>query len=249
MTQTPFGFQKVTPEEKREGVQKIFSDVSDRYDLMNDLMSGFQHRLWKKSFVADFPLKPGLKHLDVAAGTGDITAALVRRLEKNNLDYQIVATDLNEEMLKKGQDQLFNQGLFKNIDWIHANAERLPFESDAFDSYSIAFGIRNVSDVQAALKESYRCLGPGGSFHCLEFSQPKSQVIKRIYDGYAFGLLPLMGKWVAKNEAAYQYLAESIETFMAPETFCQLLEEANYQSISVKNYACGVVRAYHAWKE
>ncbi|MAP24429.1 MAG: bifunctional demethylmenaquinone methyltransferase/2-methoxy-6-polyprenyl-1,4-benzoquinol methylase [Rickettsiales bacterium] len=248
-TTTSYGFKTVSFSEKREGVQSIFSAVSDQYDLMNDLMSGFQHRLWKKWFVADFPLKPNLKHIDVATGTGDITAALVRRLERQNLEYQITATDFNNAMLQKGKNRLIDKGIFKNISWQQANAEELPFESDYFDSYSIAFGIRNVANIPEALAEAYRCLVSGGSFHCLEFSQPDNQVVKMAYDRYAFNVLPLIGKLVAKNRPAYQYLVESIETFMKPEEFSHLLVEAGFRNISVKSYAGGLVRAYHAWKE
>ena len=248
-TTTTYGLKTVSFSEKRKGVQSIFSAVSNHYDLMNDLMSGFQHRLWKKWFVADFPLKPNLKHLDVATGTGDITAALVRRLERHNLGYQITATDFNNDMLKKGKEQLIDKGIFKNISWQQANAEDLPFEKDCFDSYSIAFGIRNVANVPAALVEAYRCLVPGGSFHCLEFGQPDNQVVKMAYDRYAFNVLPLIGKLVAKNRPAYQYLAESIETFMKPEEFSHLLVEAGFSNIAIKSYAGGLVRAYHARKE
>lgn len=248
MTQVNFGFQKVEKGQKTGLVQNIFSDVSSKYDLMNDVMSGFQHRIWKKKFVGDMTLKPNLQHLDVATGTGDIVKELVKRLERNNLSYQITASDLNENMLSEGKAKLFDQGIFKHIDWVVANAEELPFENDSFDSYSIAFGIRNVTDIPKALKEAYRCLKPGGSFYCLEFSQPDHSLFKKAYDFYAFQVIPKIGGVLAGNKDAYAYLSESIETFLSAPAFESLLKDAGFGATTSEPFMNGLVRFYKAWK-
>ncbi len=248
MTQVNFGFQKVDKEEKTGLVQGIFSSVSEKYDLMNDVMSGFQHRLWKRWFVNGMALKPDLHHLDVASGTGDIVKNLVERLSKKNLSYQIVASDLNESMLSVGKDKLFDRGIFKNIKWVQENAEELSFEGALFDSYSIAFGIRNVTHIEKALSEAYRCLKLGGAFYCLEFSQPNHSLVKTGYDLYAFHIIPKIGQLIAKNKQAYAYLAESIETFLTAKQFETLLKKAGFKSVSSVSYAQGLVRSYTAWK-
>ena len=249
MSKVFFGLETIEASHKTEKVQEIFSEVSKNYDLMNDLMSGFQHRLWKQDFVDHFSLKPHLRHLDMATGTGDILKRLVKRLQNNQLPYALTAADLNANMLEVGKARLFDEGIFENIEWCQANAEMLPFSSSMFDSYSIAFGIRNVTNILHALKEAYRCLKPGGAFYCLEFSQPENALFKKAYDLYAFNFIPKIGKFISGNEKAYQYLVESIETFLTPEKFSLLLQEAGFESVSIKKHARGVVCAYTAWKK
>jgi demethylmenaquinone methyltransferase/2-methoxy-6-polyprenyl-1,4-benzoquinol methylase len=216
---------------------------------MNDLMSGFQHRCWKSQFVSEIVLKPNLRHLDMATGTGDIVRKLVKRLNENTLSYHITACDLNKDMLELGKNKLFDQGIFKHIDWHVADAENLPFEANYFDSYSIAFGIRNVTDPLKALKEAHRCLKPGGAFYCLEFSQPESGLFKNVYDLYAFSIIPRIGALITQNKKAYTYLAESIETFLAAHEFESCLKKAGFMHATSQPFMQGLVRFYKTWKE
>src|ERR1700723_1146576 len=195
-----FGFEKVSAADKASRVRSVFASVAGHYDVMNDLMSFGAHRLWKHFTLSLTGLRPGHHALDVAGGTGDLAAGLLKQVGKGG---RVVLSDVNPAMLKIGRDRLLDAGHVGNVECIVADAERLPFEDDAFDCVTIGFGLRNVTDKAAALKSMYRVLKPGGQLLVLEFSTPVAPGLKPIYDAYSFGVLPRLGEWVAKDAASY----------------------------------------------
>ena len=237
---TNFGFKKVSFESKKDLVNEVFSNVANKYDIMNDLMSLGVHRLWKNKFC-DYIDKLDSNILDVAGGTGDIALKLKEKARLKNLhNNHVTLCDINYEMLACARDKAIDKNFLKNIDFICGDAENLPFANDSFDYYTIAFGIRNVPKIDEALKEAYRVLKKGGKFLCLEFSKVEAEPIKQIYDFYSFNVIPKIGKITAKNEDAYKYLVESINLFPAQEEFASMIEQAGFKRVSFQNLTFGI---------
>lgn len=232
-----FGYEKVDPAEKTERVIGVFDSVADRYDLMNDLMSGGIHRLWKRKFVRMMRPDASKKLLDVAGGTGDIS---FRYREAAGKDAEITVFDLNAEMLRVGEARAIDRGYIKGFDWIEGNAEKLPFADSNFDLYSISFGLRNVTRIDDALSEAYRVLKPGGRFFCLEFSHVENKTLRRAYDAYSFHIIPKIGEIVTNDRNSYQYLAESIRQFPKPKDLASRIEAAGFDAASYKILSGGI---------
>ena len=235
---THFGYQEVPVEEKAGLVREVFDSVAGNYDLMNDLMSLGVHRIWKRDFTSSSGVNLGDKVLDLAGGTGDIAALLSKRV---GVKGRIVLSDINEAMLNVGRRRLEDQGIVGNIRYAIANAEKLPFESGEFDAVTIAFGLRNVTDKDAALREMYRVLKPGGKVMILEFSKVQPEPLKAIYDAWSFGALPILGKLIANDEDSYRYLAESIRQHPPQEELVQMMEDAGFEQVRYRNLTGGIV--------
>lgn len=238
MSLIDFGFQKVNFQEKTRRVRGVFESVAANYDLMNDLMSLSIHRLWKQEMVSQLALQPKMKILDVAGGTGDISFLMQEKYPY--LDLEITICDLTSSMLQVGRDRAVNRGLVHGINWVCGNAESLPIPDNSMDVYTIAFGLRNVTHLDWALKEAHRVLKPGGIFACLEFSEVKSSLFSKAYDFYSFSVLPWLGEKVANDRESYQYLVESIRRFPPQEKLGLMLKEAGMQSVSWKNFMNGI---------
>jgi len=232
-----FGYKKVKPDEKTRMVENVFDSVASRYDLMNDLMSGGIHRLWKNRFVQLMHPQARRTLLDVAGGTGDI-AFRYRKMAGENA--KITVFDLNREMLKVGKDRALDRGYLKGFEWVAGNAESLPFESRKFHAYSIAFGLRNVTHIDDALSEAFRVLKPGGQFFCLEFSHVKNAALRKAYDAWSFNVIPKIGETVAKDRDSYQYLVESIRQFPKQAELKERMEEAGFEKVRVINLSGGI---------
>ena len=241
---TAFGTQTVTPAEKTRKVISVFDNVAAKYDLMNDLMSGGLHRLWKDSFVRRMRARKADSILDVAGGTGDIAFRLRKRL---GALADITLCDLNTEMLAVGRDRALNRG-FTDLRWMTGNAESLPVPSNSKDIYSIAFGLRNVTHIDDALSEAYRVLKPGGRFFCLEFSHVEDPLLARAYDAYSYAAIPRIGQMVAKDKDSYQYLVESIRKFPKQAALCDRLKAAGFTHTAYENMTFGVVAIHTALK-
>ncbi len=242
-----FGFKKVTAEQKRSLVNNVFSDVSGKYDLMNDLMSFGVHRIWKDNFCKMIPnLDSNI--IDVAGGTGDIAFRIKSRGKKLNKNPHIVVCDINGEMLKICQNKAIDQNILNNLDLVIADAENLPFADNSFDYYTIAFGIRNVLSIENSLKEAYRVLKPTGKFLCLEFSRVQNELIKQLYDFYSFNIIPNIGKCVTNNEGAYRYLSESISLFPDQEDFKTKIQNAGFSNVRYENLTFGVAAIHYGYK-
>jgi demethylmenaquinone methyltransferase/2-methoxy-6-polyprenyl-1,4-benzoquinol methylase len=239
---THFGFEKVPEDEKPRRVAGVFESVAPRYDLMNDLMSWGLHRLWKRFAVSQSLVRPGARVLDVAGGTGDMARLFARRVGPRG---RVVLTDVNAAMLRRGRDRLLDEGLV--IPVARCDAERLPFASDCFDCVCIAFGLRNVTDQDAALAEMRRVLRPGGCLLVLEFSHPWAP-LRPLYDAYSFGVLPRLGALVANDAAAYRYLAESIRVHPAQGELARKLERAGLERVEWFNLSAGIVALHRGWK-
>ncbi len=235
---THFGYREVPLEEKASLVRGVFDSVAERYDLMNDLMSLGVHRLWKRHFVATAGVRTGQRVLDLAGGTGDIAALLSARVGGSG---EVVLTDINHAMLRVGRRRLEDRGIVGNIRYSLANAEELPFERGAFDHVTIAFGLRNVTDKAAALKEMLRVLRPGGQAHILEFSEVRPETLRRLYDRYSFDLLPRLGKFVAGDEDSYRYLAESIRQHPPQQELAEMMRTAGFEQVHFRNLSGGIV--------
>src|SRR5471032_53376 len=242
---TDFGFQRVPWREKARRVRDVFDSVADRYDLMNDLMSGGAHRLWKQFMLSLTGLRPGDKALDVAGGTGDIAAGLARQVGTSGL---VVLTDINANMLQHGRDRLTDRALVGNVQYAQANAERLPFVDGSFDCVTIAFGLRNVTDKSAALASMQRVLRPGGQLLVLEFSQPVVPVLGRLYDLYSFNVLPWLGRAVAGDAESYRYLAESIRRHPDQQGLIELMKTAGLESCRYHNLSAGIVALHRGYR-
>lgn len=240
-----FGEKSVDPDEKTALVRGVFDSVASRYDLMNDLMSGGLHRLWKDAFVRMIRPRPGLSYLDVAGGTGDIALRLRR---KTGPGTPIAVCDLNAAMLSVGRDRAIDRGLGTDFTWIAGNAETLPFADGSFDVYTIAFGLRNVTRIDDALAQAYRVLRPGGRFYCLEFSRVTQPLLARVYDAFSFGVIPRMGQIVAKDRQSYQYLVESIRKFPDQESLAARIAEAGFQSVNFRDFSMGIAAVHTGFK-
>ena len=237
MKTVDFGYERVTPEEKTTRVRDVFDSVAGSYDLMNDLMSGGMHRLWKRFALSQTGLRPGQHALDVASGTGDLGAGLARQVGRDGL---AVLTDINREMLARGRDRLIDKGIGAQVAFVIANAECLPFPDRRFDCVTIGFGLRNVTDKPAALSSMRRVLRPGGRLLVLEFSKPRPE-IRAAYDAYSFNVLPRLGGIVAGNAASYRYLAESIRMHPDQETLASMIRDAGFDDCRWHNLAAGIV--------
>jgi len=239
---THFGYRQVPEDEKAKRVGDVFRSVAPSYDVMNDLMSLGLHRAWKRFALEMSGVREGSRVLDVASGSGDLAAAFARRAGASG---QVWMTDINGAMLAVGRDKLIDQGVFAPL--ALCDAERLPFPSNAFDCVSVAFGLRNMTHKEAALAEMTRVARPGGRVLVLEFSRPWKP-LTRAYDAYSFGVLPALGKLVAKDEAAYRYLAESIRMHPDQETLKSMMEAAGLESVEYFNLAAGIVALHRGCK-
>ena len=242
---TDFGFERVTWGEKRKRVGAVFDSVATRYDLMNDLMSFGVHRLWKRFAIELAAVRAGERALDLAGGTGDLSAALAERVGPSG---QVVCSDINASMLEVGRQRLADRGIAGNIEYVLADAEKLPFEDNSFDCLTIAFGLRNVTDKAAALASMYRVLKPGGRLLVLEFSKPRAPGLSKLYDTYSFRMLPLMGRLVARDADSYRYLAESIRMHPDQETLKGMMEQAGYARCQFYNLTGGIVAVHRGYK-
>ena len=242
---THFGFKTVAETEKEHLVADVFHSVADKYDLMNDLMSFGIHRLWKRFTIDCAGVRPGQKILDLAGGTGDLTAKFSRLVGDTG---EVVLADINDSMLKVGREKLRNKGLVSNIRYVQANAENLPFPDNYFDLITIGFGLRNVTHKDKALASMYRALKPGGRLLVLEFSKPTNAVMSKLYDFYSFKVLPKMGQLVAKDSDSYQYLAESIRMHPDQETLKGMMEEVGFEQVTYHNLTQGVVALHRGFK-
>ena len=240
-----FGEQKVSPEEKTHLVREVFDSVADKYDIMNDFMSGGVHRLWKNHLIRMIRPRGGLKYLDVAGGTGDIT---FRIRKKAGPDADITVFDLNQDMLTVGRDRAIDRGWINEFNWVTGDAAALPFEDNSFDIYTIAFGLRNVTRIDTALAEAHRVLKPGGRFYCLEFSHVEDPLLAKLYDTYSYNVIPHIGQLVAKDKDSYQYLVESIRKFPKQEDLCNRMTKAGFDNARFKSLTRGVVAIHSGWK-
>lgn len=239
-----FGFTAVDPTEKTAKVRDVFSRVADKYDIMNDFMSGGVHRLWKRAFVRR--IRPRADHtiLDVAGGTGDISFLMYDASK----GADITVSDINPEMLKVGQARASDRGLTGKLKWAEANAETLPFADNSFDIYTIAFGLRNVTHIDVALREAFRVLRPGGRFFCLEFSKPVIAPLRKMYDAYSFKVIPKLGEMVANDRDSYQYLVESIRQFPHQQGLKIRLEDAGFKHVKFENLSGGIAAIHSGVK-
>lgn len=240
-----FGYQDVPVNEKTAKVAEVFHSVASKYDLMNDLMSFGIHRVWKFITINMSGVRAGNRVLDLAGGTGDLTKKFSKLVGEKG---QVVLADINHSMLEVGKKRLLDQGYFENINFVQANAEELPFPDNHFDCITIAFGLRNVTHKDKALRSMYRALKPGGRLLVLEFSKPRFPGLKPIYDAYSFSILPRLGKLVANDSASYQYLAESIRRHPDQETLRNMMLEAGYVKVDYYNLTGGIVAVHKGTK-
>ena len=241
MDKVSFGHEQVAPEEKTARVRGVFSSVAGSYDLMNDLMSGGMHRLWKDDFVRRVRPRAGEAILDMAGGTGDIAFRMANR------GAAVTVGDINPEMLSVGVDRAQKRRI-DGLVWAEENAEKLSFADRSFDAYTIAFGIRNVTDIPAALREAHRVLKRGGRFYCLEFSTSDWPGFAELYEAYASRAIPRIGKAVADDEASYRYLVESIRRFPKPAAFKAMIAEAGFARANAEPILGGLVAIHSGWK-
>ena len=242
---TDFGYQQVPVGEKAARVRAVFDSVAGNYDLMNDLMSGGAHRVWKRFALAQTGLRSGQLALDVAGGTGELAAGMAKQVGADGL---VLHTDINAAMLSEGRDALMDRGVVGNVRFAIANAERLPFADASFDCVTIAFGLRNVTDKAAALRSMARVLKPGGQLLILEFSHPTLPGLKPVYDAYSFSVLPWLGKVVARDEASYRYLAESIRRFPKQDDLLAMMREAGLEECRYHNLSGGIVALHRGYR-
>ena len=242
---THFGFQQVPTGEKARRVAEVFDSVASRYDLMNDLMSLGVHRLWKRFAVERAGVRPGQRVLDLAGGSGDLAARFAQQVGETG---EVVLADINASMLEQGRARLVDRGIVGNVRFVQANAERLPFPEHHFDCITIGFGLRNVTDKDAALRSMYRVLKPGGRALVLEFSKPVAPGLQPLYDLYSFKVLPLLGRLVANDESSYRYLAESIRMHPDQETLKGMMEQAGFARCEYFNLSGGIVAVHRGYK-
>ena len=242
---TDFGYERVPREDKARRVRGVFDSVADNYDLMNDLMSGGAHRLWKRFTLSITGLRPGQAALDVAGGTGDIALGLAKQVGPGGL---VVLTDINAAMLAHGRDRLIDAGHLRGVECVQANAEQLPFADGSFHCVTIAFGLRNVTDKDAALREMHRVLRVGGQARVLEFSAVTADWFKPIYDFHSFKVLPKLGSLFAGDAGSYQYLAESIRKHPPQAQLKSMMETAGFARCSYKNLSAGIVAIHTGYR-
>jgi len=242
---THFGFREVPAGEKANMVRAVFDSVAGKYDLMNDLMSLGIHRVWKRIALQLSHVRNGEKVLDLAGGTGDMTALFQKRVGPNG---RVILSDINAEMLKRGRDRLIDEGVIDNVGYAQIDAEKLPFQDNHFDCVCIAFGLRNVTHKESALRSIHRVLKPGGRAIILEFSEAQGDLFKKAYDIYSFKVLPLLGKLVANDAESYRYLAESIRMHPNQEKLRQMMLEAGFERCEYFNLTHGVVAVHRGYK-
>lgn len=242
---THFGFKTVQEEKKVELVANVFNSVATKYDLMNDVLSLGIHRFWKRFTINCSGVRKGQKILDLAGGTGDLTAKFSRIVGKTG---HIILADINDSMLKVGRTKLRDSGIIGNVDYIQANAEELPFPDNHFDLVTIAFGLRNVTDKDKALASIFRVLKPGGRLLVLEFSKPLYKPISKFYDFYSFNILPKLGKLIANDSDSYQYLAESIRMHPNQSTLQKMMDNVGFEGTEYFNLNAGIVALHRGYK-
>jgi len=242
---THFGYKDVPVDEKADRVADVFHSVAGKYDIMNDLLSMGIHRVWKRFTIEVSGVRAGHQVLDVAGGTGDLTRYFSRLVGPTG---KVVLSDINSSMLGMGRDRLIDQGFSNNIEYVQANAECLPFADNSFDCITIAFGLRNVTDKDAALRSLTRVLKPGGRLLVLEFSKPGNPLLSKIYDTYSFNILPKLGKLVANDSESYKYLAESIRMHPDQDTLKGMMEEAGLTQCQYHNMSGGIVALHRGVK-
>ena len=242
---THFGFEQVAWDDKQHRVEGVFDSVAGNYDLMNDVMSFGVHRLWKRFAVEQSGARRGQKILDLAGGTGDMAERLSRLV---GADGEVVIGDINRAMLNVGRERLLDRGICCNVQYVQANAENLPFPENSFDCITIAFGLRNVTDKPKALESMYRVLKPGGRLLVLEFSKPVIPGVKQAYDLYSFKILPAMGRLIARDEASYRYLAESIRMHPGQEDLKALMEQSGFEDCDYFNLSGGIVALHRGYR-
>jgi len=239
-----FGYRRVKAEEKAQLVRRVFDSVADRYDLMNDLMSGGVHRLWRAALIDRLAPRPGQRLLDVAGGTGDIAQRFLARAGRAT----VIVCDVNESMLRHGRDRAIDAGRLDGIAWICGNAECLPIPGASVDAYTIAFGLRNVTHVDRALAEARRVLKPGGRFLCLELSHVELPLLRSLYDFYSFSVLPRLGQGVTGDGDAYRYLVESIRRFPPQAALAEMMEAAGLERVGFTNLSGGIAALHSGWR-
>jgi demethylmenaquinone methyltransferase/2-methoxy-6-polyprenyl-1,4-benzoquinol methylase len=245
----PFGFRDVPRDDKSGLVRGVFDSVSRRYDIMNDVMSGGLHRLWKDAMVRRLRARAGQHVVDVAGGTGDIALRILYpfRTADPADRPRVTVLDINESMVRVGRDRAFDRGFIAGLEWGCCDAQALPLPDQCADAYTVAFGMRNMTDVSAALREARRVLRPGGQFLCLEFSQV-TPALAPLYDAYSFRLLPVMGRVIVRDAESYRYLAESIRTFPAQDAFGEMIKAAGFDQVSYRNLSGGIVALHAGWR-
>ncbi|MEN0678925.1 bifunctional demethylmenaquinone methyltransferase/2-methoxy-6-polyprenyl-1,4-benzoquinol methylase UbiE [Plesiomonas shigelloides] len=242
---THFGFRTVAKDEKAGMVAEVFHSVAGKYDLMNDLMSFGIHRLWKRFTIDCSGVRRGQRVLDLAGGTGDLTAKFSRLVGDSG---EVVLADINDSMLKVGRAKLRDLGVVGNVSYVQANAEALPFPDNYFDCITIGFGLRNVTEKEKALKSMFRVLKPGGRLLVLEFSKPTIELLGKVYDTYSFRILPKIGEVVANDRESYRYLAESIRMHPAQDVLKGMMEEVGFEQVSYYNLTGGIVALHRGYK-
>lgn len=242
---THFGYKQVEKDRKAEMVADVFHSVASKYDLMNDLMSFGVHRYWKRFTIECAAARPGMKVLDLAGGTGDLTAKFSHLVGETG---EVVLADINDSMLKVGRAKLHDLGVVGNVSYVQANAEALPFPDNHFDIITIAFGLRNVTEKEKALKSMQRILKPGGKLLVLEFSKPQNALMQKAYDFYSFQVIPRMGSMVAGDAESYRYLSESIRVHPDQETLKQMMLDAGFDQADYVNMTNGVVALHRGYK-
>ena len=244
-SETHFGYTQVKKEQKQGLVADVFHSVAAKYDMMNDVMSFGIHRIWKRFTIDSSGARPGHKVLDLAGGTGDLTRKFSDIVGDTG---QVILADINDSMIKVGRDKLRDQGVVGNIEYVQANAEALPFPDNYFDVITIAFGLRNVTDKDAAINSMYRVLKPGGRLLVLEFSKPEQEWLNKAYDFYSFKVLPEIGQLVANDRESYQYLSESIRMHPDQETLKGMMEDQGFEQVSYSNMTGGIVALHKGFK-
>ncbi|QQX79745.1 bifunctional demethylmenaquinone methyltransferase/2-methoxy-6-polyprenyl-1,4-benzoquinol methylase UbiE [Shewanella sp. KX20019] len=242
---THFGYKTVEAEQKADMVAGVFHSVAAKYDIMNDVMSFGIHRMWKRFTIESAGARPGMKVLDLAGGTGDLTAKFSHLVGEKG---QVTLADINDSMLKVGREKLRDKGIVGNVNYVQANAEALPFPDNHFDIITIAFGLRNVTNKDAAIASMLRVLKPGGKLLVLEFSKPKHDVMRKIYDLYSFKVMPKMGALITQDADSYAYLAESIRMHPDQETLKQMMEDAGFEQVNYTNMTDGIVALHKGYK-
>ena len=242
---TDFGYERVKTAEKAGRVREVFDSVAAQYDLMNDLMSGGLHRLWKRFTIELSAVRSGQTVLDIAGGTGDLAAKFSKLV---GADGKVILADINAAMLSVGRDRLIDKGALSNIDVVQADAQLLPFDDNSIDCITIAFGLRNVTDKATALRSMHRVLKPGGRVLVLEFSKPTSPLLSKVYDAYSFSALPAMGKLITDDADSYRYLAESIRKHPDQESLLEMVEDAGFVDCRYHNMTGGIVAVHRGIK-
>ncbi len=246
---THFGFKEVDRDQKSNLVKNIFSNVAKKYDLMNDLMSAGTHRLWKNNMINCIDFFDNIKIIDVAGGTGDIAFRIAKKAQEKSLNYQIEVVDINPQMLEVGRLRAVDMNLFSHLNFVENDGENLKFADESFDVFTIAFGIRNFTNIDKGLREAHRVLKKGGKFICLEFSKVEDIFLQKIYDTYSFKIIPKIGEFILKDHDSYQYLVESIRKFPDQKSFTKLIENAGFSRVGYQNLTFGACAIHWGFKE